>query len=290
MLEEIATVDDTPDDLVFEIHAEEMWGGHGYGHRILGTKDTVGDMMAGTLWSLHREWYTTENAVLVAVGSVDHDRLVELAEEHTRSVRRGRRRPGITTSPETEAIEVEVERESAQMHIVTGRSTVPYGDIRRYPIILLSQALGGGMSSRLFQKVREEAGLAYAVYSFQSFLQGGGVEGVYLGTRPETAFRARRLVNDELRTLCANGLTADELGQVKEQVKGQVVLSLDSGSARLYRLAGYAVRGETPLPPDEVLARIDAVDEERIREVAADFFDPDDWLDVSLGPIADADR
>ncbi len=284
VLEEIATVEDTPDDLVFELHGEALWGTHGYGHRILGTEETVGGMSAETLVQLHRDRYTASNTVLIAVGRVDHDELVERVAGATEAVEEGSPRPGIDSTLESPTGRRTRPRDTAQTHIVTGRTTVPHRDPRRYPLILLSQALGGGMSSRLFQRIREVEGLAYAVYSFQSFYGAGGTEGVYLGTRPEFAARASEAVREELERLGREGLPEEELARIREQVKGQTVLSLDSTSARLYRLAGYALRGEEVLTPDEVLRRIDAVGAEEARAVAAEFFDPDGWLELHLGP------
>ena len=139
------------------------------------------------------------------------------------------------------------------------------------------------MSSRLFQRVREKEGLAYAVYSFQTFHEGGGVEGVYLGTRPDSADHAAQVVDEELALMARDGLSTAELSQVKEQVKGQVVLSLDSAGSRLYRMAGYALRGEDVRTPEQVLAKIDAVTADQIAEVASEFFDPSQYLSLRLG-------
>lgn len=283
VLEEIATVQDTPDDLVFDMHTQLLWGDHPYGYQILGTEETVGALTANQLTTLHAGAYTAANSILVAVGSVDHDQLVELAVQYTAGVARGERRESIVTQQASEPGAHRESRDSAQTHIVAGRTTVPHGDPRRHALILLSQALGGGMSSRLFQRVREKEGLAYAVYSFQAFHEGGGVEGVYLGTRPDSADRAAAVVNEELALLAREGLSTAELSQVKEQVKGQVVLSLDSAGSRLYRLAGYALRGEDVRTPEEVLARIDQVSADQVSEVAAEFFDPASYLSLRLG-------
>lgn len=283
VLEEIATVQDTPDDLVFDMHTEMLWGDHPYGFRILGTDETVGDLTAKDLRAVHSAAYTASNSILVAVGNVDHDQLVDLARHHTADVPTGERRPAITTAHASAPADRREARESAQTHIVTGRTTFAHGDPRRHALVLLSQALGGGMSSRLFQRVREKEGLAYAVYSFQAFHEGGGVEGVYLGTRPESADRAAAVVAEEMQLLASRSLSAVELAQVKEQVKGQVVLSLDSAGSRLYRLAGHALRGEEVRTPEEVLARIDAVTEEQLAQVASEFFDPATCLSLRLG-------
>jgi len=140
------------------------------------------------------------------------------------------------------------------------------------------------MSSRLFQRVREELGLAYAVFTFQSFYSRAGVSGVYVGTRPATAARAAEAVREELQRLSGESLPEEELNQTKQQLKGQIMLSLESTGSRLYRLAGFALHEEPFLTLDEVLRKLDAVTAEEVSEAARDFFDPERLLLLSLGP------
>src|SRR5690606_937315 len=154
---------------------------------------------------------------------------------------------------------------------------------RRYALILLSSAFGGGMSSRLFQRVREELGLAYTVYSFQSFYADAGVAGVYVGTRHEWADRAE-VLRAELSRLARSGLTAEELEDAKGQVKGQIVISLESSGSRLQRLAGFGLYEEPFLTVEELMARLDAVTLDDVAGVAAAGFDPDRQVGVRLGP------
>ncbi len=141
------------------------------------------------------------------------------------------------------------------------------------------------MSSRLFQRVREELALAYSVFTFQSFYSLAGISGVYLGTRPVSAQRAADAVRDELEAVAEGGLPEDELIQTKRQVKGQIMLSLESTSARLYRLAGFALHGEPFLSLDEVLAKLDAVTPDDVAEVAGRFYSPRAMFLLSLGPL-----
>jgi predicted Zn-dependent peptidase len=150
--------------------------------------------------------------------------------------------------------------------------------------VLLSNAFGGGMSSRLFQRVREELGLAYAVFSFQSFYADAGVSGIYVGTRPEWADRAEAVINEELQKLATGGITAEELADVKGQVKGQVVLSLESSSARLHRLAGIELYDEPFRTLDEITALVDAVTLDDVAALAAEYFTPALQSVLRLGP------
>ena len=177
-----------------------------------------------------------------------------------------------------------VTREGAQAHVVVGGVTVSHSDPRRHAMVLLSVLLGGGMSSRLFQRVREELGLAYAVYTFQSFHADAGMHGVYVGTGPETARAALDAIEQELADVAAKGLPADELAMGKSQLKGQITLSLESVSARMYRCAGVELYGEPYRSLDDMLAMVDRVTEEEVAQVARDFFAPGQQTVVSLGP------
>jgi predicted Zn-dependent peptidase len=170
------------------------------------------------------------------------------------------------------------------MHIVAGSATVKHDDPRRHAVVLLSSLLGGGMSSRLFQRVREELGLAYSVYTFTSFHADVGMHGVYVGTGPETAREALEAINTELAQVARDGLPADELAMGKSQLKGQVTLSLESVTSRMYRCAGVELYGEPYRTLDEMIALIDAVTVEQVAEVARDFFAPEQQTVVSLGP------
>ena len=285
VLEEIATVEDTPDDLVFDLHAEQMWGGHPYGYSILGTRDTVSAFTADDLQRVHRERYHRGNMVIAGAGNIEHARFVEQVAR----VFNGRRPDTIPSTNghrpaaagPTRAL---VSRASAQTHIVWGAPTFGQGDPRRFALVLLSNAFGGGMSSRLFQRVREELGLAYAVYAYQSFYADAGVSGVYVGTRPESADRAEAVVSEEMAKLAADGITQEELDDVKGQVKGQIVLSLESSNARLHRLAGTELYNEPFRSMDEITALVDAVTVDEVAALAAGIFPPGRQSILRLGP------
>jgi predicted Zn-dependent peptidase len=286
VLEEIAMVDDTPDDLVFELHSEALWGLHPYGYSILGTRDTVSALRTADLRALHERAYHPSQLIVAVSGNVDHDALLETLERTGWTARTGGD-PARLTAPTPVAlppIRRHVTRDGAQTHIVVGSTTVAHEDPRRHAVILLSSMLGGGMSSRLFQRVREELGLAYAVYTFQSFHADVGMHGVYVGTGPETAREALEAIHVELAEIAAKGLPDAELAMGKSQLKGQITLSLESVSARMYRCAGVELYGEPYRSLDEMLALVDAVTTEQVAEVAHDFFAPDRQTVVSLGP------
>ena len=285
VIEEISMVEDTPDDLVFDLHAGALWPVHPYGYRILGTRDTIGALKTDDLRRLHAGAYQPRNLVFAAAGSVDHEDILEMLEalgwfalppgEPWREVAppgdgwRGERR---------------VARDSAQVHLVLGTGTFPYGDRRRHALTLITTIMGGGMSSRLFQRVREELGLAYSVYAFSSFHQLSGITGVYVGTQPASAERALEAVRAEYGRLATDSLSASELASAKQQVKGQLVLALEGPLARMYRLAGQVLYAERYRSIDQILAEVDAVTADEAAAVAAEFFAPERQAVVWLGP------
>jgi predicted Zn-dependent peptidase len=285
VIEEIAMVEDDPDDLVFDLHAGTLWPEHSYGFRILGTPETVGALRVADLKTLHGGAYHPRHMVLAAAGRVDHDEILRLlgeagwfdlptGPEWNRVAAPGLGRRGLTR----------VERDTSQVHLVFGTETFPYADRRRQALILLATIFGGGMSSRLFQRVREELGLAYTVYAFHSFYQLSGVTGVYVGTQPPTASQAVEVIRDEYARLARHALGPDELAAAKQQVKGQLVLALEGPLSRMYRIAGVALYGEPYRSIDQVLAEVDAVTVEQVADVAAEFFDPERQAVVWLGP------
>ncbi len=284
VLEEISTVEDTPDDLVFELHAETLWADHPYGHSILGTRESVSALGTEALRDLHRRRYLGGEVIVAAAGHLEHEALVAMIEERFQGIGGGKApavEPPSLLTPVTRRL---VERETAQTHITLGTRTPRRVDPARFPLVLLSSAFGGGMSSRLFQRIREEMGLAYSVFSFQSFHGQAGMAGVYVGTRPEWADRAEEAILEEYGRLHREGLSADELREVKDQVKGQVMLSLESTSSRLFRLAGFALYDQPMLTLDDLLATIEGVTRAQVAEAAARWFDPAAQAVVRLGP------
>lgn len=288
VLEEINTVDDTPDDLVFELHGAELWGSHPHGYPILGTRESVGSLTTGDLRELHERAYHPGNVVVAASGNIDHDHLAGVletagwAEFAPREGKPAPPPPALTLPRNVRHFE----RESAQTHIVFGSATIPHDDPRRHALSLVGMLLGGGMSSRLFQRIREDLGLAYSVYTFQSFHRDSGNHGIYVGTAPGTAVEAGQAILEELGKVSAEGIPDDELMAGKSQLKGQITLSLESVSSRMYRAAGAELYDEEYRTVDELLAIVDGISGETVMEVCREFFAPDLQTIVSLGPRA----
>jgi predicted Zn-dependent peptidase len=161
---------------------------------------------------------------------------------------------------------------------------VPFADRRKYPLMVLTNLLGGGMSSRLFQRIREELGLAYAIYSFSSFFRKVGVVGTYVGTQPARAAQAVAAIREEYARLAREGLRGAALEEAKQQTAGQLMLSLESPTARMYRLASLAVHGEPFHTLDEMVAAVTSLSADEVAAVAAEFLAPERQTTVWLGP------
>jgi predicted Zn-dependent peptidase len=287
VLEEIGGVQDTPDDLVFELHAQALWPTHPLGYSILGTPETVRALDIDQLRARHAEAYYPGNCVVAAAGNVQHGRLLELLEAD--GWFEGSRRPAMPSVEPRAAVRglrVDEVRDTTQAHVVLGTDTFRLRDPRRHALTILVNALGGGMSSRLFQKVREELGLAYAVYAFRHFYHSTGQFGVYVGAQPGSADAALAAIFGELDRVASEGLPATELESGRRQLKGQVVLSLESPTARMGRLAGTALHGEPFRPLGRVLDDIDAVTSDLAAAVAAEFLAPARQTVQWLGPRA----
>jgi predicted Zn-dependent peptidase len=286
VLEEINGVADTPDDLVFELHSQALWPTHPYGYSILGNRDTLEQLSAEDLRALHRAGYYRGNCVIAAAGHVNHEQLLTVLEREGwfEGTTRETPRNGVKSEPAVRGGRHIEERDTAQTHIVFGTDTFPLRDPRRFTMAILANAFGGGMSSRLFQRVREELGLAYAIFAYKHFYQTSGQLGVYVGTQSATADRAVDAIREEYSRIADEGLPLPELTNGKQQLKGQVMLSLESPSARMSRLAGFTLYEDPYRPLDEMLAQIDRVTPDDIAAVAKEFFAPERQTIARLGP------
>jgi predicted Zn-dependent peptidase len=283
VLEEIAMYDDDPQDKVFDVLGEAVFGDHPLGRAIIGRADVVASAAAGALAAFHAERYVPASVVIAAAGSVDHDSLVALAES-VPVERVGRRAPGPPPPPGRTAPKMRfVPKETEQYHVCLGGPGIACDDERRFALRVLDNLLGGTSSSRLFQEVRERRGLAYSVYSFNSMWAGTGQVGLYLGTRPDNVAKALSVVGTELWRLSQEPPTRDELERAKENIKGRVVLSLESTTSRMNRLGSFILSGIPVLSVDEVLDRIDAVTLEDVSALAHELFVPDRLSAAGIG-------
>ena len=270
VLEEIAMYEDDPQDKVFDVLGEAVFAGHPLGRAIIGREEVVAETPADGLRAFHAQRYVPGNVVVAAAGSVDHDDLVARIER-AQVERIGAAVPGLITPPSPTAAQVKfLKKDTEQVHVCLGGPGIARDDERRYALRVLDTILGGTSSSRLFQEVREKRGLAYSVFSFQSLFAGTGQIGVYLGTRPDNLQAAMRVVGDELARVREDPATPEELQRAKENVKGRIVLGLESTAARMNRLGSSLLAGLPLFTVDEIIERIDAVTREDLVELSAE--------------------
>ena len=283
VLEEIAMYEDDPQDKVFDVLGEAVFGDHPLGRAILGRAEVLRGVSSDGLRAFWGGRYAPGNVVVAAAGSVDHDALVALVAGVSRTAQGS---PWDTAVQATGPAERRLRffaKETEQYHLTLGGPGIARDDDRRYALRVLDNVLGGTSSSRLFQEVREKRGLAYSVYSFTSSYATTGQVGLYLGTRPDNVAPAMQVVGDELRRMVQDGVSAEELGRSKENVKGRVLLALESTSARMNRLGSSILAGLPLLSTDELEQRIDAVSTDDVLSLARELFAPERLSAAGIG-------
>jgi predicted Zn-dependent peptidase len=285
VLEEIKMEQDDPDYLVHELFAQGFWPDHSLGRPILGTPETVRSFSSAALQRLFRSWFAPNRLVIAAAGNLTHERLRDLAEREFAGLPAAAALDG-DTSPRTGApIRLETKRELEQVHICIGVPSYPLAHERRFGVSLLNNVLGGGMSSRLFQNIREKRGLAYAVFSELNPYSDTGMLSVYAGTALETAGKVVDLVVREFRSLRDTSVSEEELRRAKDHLKGSLMLSLESTSARMSNLARHELYFGRFFSLDEILVSIEGVTREEIQSIAQEFFRSDRIAVTVLGNL-----
>lgn len=287
ILEEIKMVEDTPDDLVHEWFTELYWPDHPLGRPILGTPETVGSFTQDTLSRYFREAYVGRNLIVSAAGNFSHDQLRGMVEAAFGSVPDAgadwHETPPAPRPPRLERI-----KDLEQSHLVIGTPGFPQAHHDRYPEYLLNVILGGSMSSRLFQTIREQRGLAYAVFSGVSSYRDTGMLSVYAGCAAESVAEVVDLVAQELRTMRTAPVSDDELRRAKDHLKGSLMLSLESTSSRMTHLARQEMYFGRHVTLDEIIAGIEGVSREDVLRVAGELFTQDTVGVTVLGPAGPA--
>ncbi len=285
VLEEIAMYEDDPQDRVFELLSETLYGPGPLGRPVIGRAETVAAVDEERLRAFHDERYTARRIVVAAAGALEHELIVELAERHLASLPPGPDHPDPPTpgelAPTTTAF---TEKETEQCHICFGGAGLARVDERRFALRVLEAILGGTSSSRLFQEIRERAGLAYAVFTFSNLHARVGDVGVYVGTRPENLSRALDVLRGELERLVRDGVGEDELERAQENLKGRVALSQESVAARMNRIGSALLLDLPVLNTQETIARIEAVTLADVRDLGAELYAPERLTVVGVGP------
>jgi predicted Zn-dependent peptidase len=291
VLEEIAMYEDDPQDTVFDVLGEAVFGDHPLGRPIIGRAPVIRDTPVEEIAAFHARRYVPGSIVIAAAGSVDHDAIVELATSTLGERAAASDTPGLEPAPAAPQPTVRFQRkDTEQCHVCLGGLGLPRGDERRFAARVLDAIFGGLSSSRLFQSVREERGLAYSVYSFSGQYADTGQIGLYVGTRPDKVGEAMRVVGDELGRLREEPATPEELSRAIENVKARVVLAQESTGARMNRL-GAGLLFDLPLMEvDELVERFDAVTLEDLRELTAELWAPERLSAAGIGPDEDAFR
>lgn len=282
ILQEISQTNDTPDDIVFDHFQETAYPSQALGRPVLGSADLVRDMPRQSILDYMRAHYSAPNIVFAAAGRVDHAKVVDLAERAFDSLPA----PGETVADPARYVggDARFERDIEQAHLVLGFDGIAYDDPDFYAASVFSTLFGGGMSSRLFQEVREKRGLAYSVYSYLSCYSDGGLFAVYAGTSEEDTAEVLPLVIDELNRV-ADDLNEKELASARAQLKASILMSLESTSSRCEQAARHLMVFGRPLTTEEIVRGVEAVDDAAVRRVVKRLIASPPTL-TGLGPIS----
>ena len=287
VLEEIAMVDDSPQELIFDLVTKAVFGRHPLGRPVLGSAEVISTVSRRSLSAFRRRRYRADNVVVATAGSVDHDRLVTLVErmrEKAGAPTAGRpsARAPFVAAPKPSL--VFLEKPTEQYHVCLSAPGIARSDRRRFTASVLDSVLGGSASSRLFQEIRERRGLAYAVYTFSSQYADTGQMGVYVGTREENLGECLRIVAEQIGQIVTDGPRPDELDRAKENLKGRIMLSMEATSNRMSRLGKSLITDSELLDLDRILAEIEAVDAEAVARLAELVLSTESLSVAAIGP------
>jgi predicted Zn-dependent peptidase len=283
--EEIKMVGDTPDDLIHEIFTKAFWHGHALGRPILGTRRTVGSFDRSRLFQYFRRHYLPQQMLVTAAGNLTHARVAGLVSREFGGAWHGKPATNGALPVAYPHLKLRNKPELEQVHLLLGAPGYPQAHEKRYALFILNTVLGGGMSSRLFQNIREKRGLAYAVFSGLSMFVDAGCLNVYAGTSTHHTRLVVQLVMEEFHRLKSVPLSEEELQRTKDYLKGSMLLSLESTTSRMSNLARQEMVFGRHLSLDEIAAGIDAVTADDVLSVARDIFIGDRLALTALGPL-----
>ena len=287
ILEEIRMTQDNPEDLVHELFSQNFWTPHALGKPILGTPETVSSFTKQRLEEWFRASYAPNNLVITAAGKLTHKKMMKLVTERFGGLGRVENGRPDTTPKAAPHVTLRSKLELEQVHICIGMQAFPMTDRRRFAVSVMNNVLGGGMSSRLFQNIREKMGLAYAIFSELNSYRDVGVLSVYAGTSLETAGRLVQCVLGEFRRLRDEKLADDELRRAKDHLKGATLLALESSGQRMNSLARYHMYFNRHFSPKELIAMLEAVTADEIQAIAQEFFQSERLAASVVGSLDD---
>jgi predicted Zn-dependent peptidase len=285
ILEEIKRRDDEPDDLVHDVFAETMWPAHVLGKSVIGTPETVTALQADDLRQYMRHRYTPDTIVVAAAGNLDHDEIVAMVGERFGHLtgRKGDWR-GVESAAQFVPGIAYIDKPVEQINFVMGVAAFSQLSEDRYKLSVLDSVLGGSMSSRLFQEIREKRGLAYSVGSYTQCYREGGYFAVHAGTSPDTAEQVVDLAKQELRNVRDNNITQAELDRAKNQFRGSIVMGQESMNSRMTRIGRNELIFDRVIPIDEIMSRVNAVRLDDIAQVADFLFGQETYAMATVGP------
>jgi predicted Zn-dependent peptidase len=287
ILEEIKSEADQPEFVLHEMFIGNFWKGHGLGRPILGTRETVKKFTSETLFDFYNQVYSPKNIVITAAGSLDHDEVVRLVNERFDDLRERASLPPDRVPQAFAPVILKNKESLEQVHITLGVPAYPLAHEMRFPLYVLNTVLGGGMSSRLFQNIRERQGLVYAVYSELNLFSDTGCTTIYAGTGVETARQVVSSIMREIIDIKERLIGEDELRRAKDHLKGSLMLSLESTSSRMSNLARQEMYFPRFSSFNEMLMAIESVTREEVQQVAQEFFCTDKVALAMLGRVRD---
>jgi predicted Zn-dependent peptidase len=286
ILEEIKMYEDSPDELVHDVFATTIWAGHSLGRPIIGNARVIGDLSREEILSYYRQNYVPGKLVVAVAGNIDHRQVAEKLEKRLGGFG-GQAAPRENSRPVPQSAVNCRQKETEQIHLCLGVPGLPLDDAQIYVLQVINTILGGGLSSRLFQEIRESRGLAYSVYSYHSSYRDTGLFCVYAGLSKNNVAKVIDLVFQEIRDVQKNGVSADELRRAKDQMRGNLLLSLESVSTRMSRLAKSQLYLGRVDSPEEVVEKISRVTEDQVKETARRMLTPEAFAIASVGPWDD---
>jgi len=287
VLEEVHMYEDTPDELVHDIHLSNIWAGHALGRNIIGTIPSIEKFDENVIHQYYSDFYTSDNIVIAAAGNLTHDKLEALSERYFGKMRGSKKHPLMIEPPKIVPANTIQIKAVEQVHLCIGTTSVPQSSPDIYALHILNNILGGGISSRLFQSIREEKGLAYSIYSYQTNYSDCGLFTIYAGTRPSNTAQVTELIWQNIVALKAKGITSRELSKTKEQLKGGLLLGLESSSSRMSRIGKMEITLGKHITLDEVVAKIDNVSLEDVSQMTKQLFNPETLCITALGPVTE---
>ena len=270
VIEEIARNEDSPDEYVYDLFADAMFPTHPLGRPVLGNRTTVGGFESADMREYHDAHYTTGSLVVAASGNVSHEQLVELSKSFLSGMKTGARQHRAFAAEQHRVQLSCLQKDTEQAHVLMGYPAFDTNDPRRFALGILDTALGGGMSSRLFQEIREKRGLVYSVYTTTQLFEDAGVFAAYAGTRPDNVREVLDVMQKEFALAAAKGITQEELDRARELICGNFVFSMESTRAHMTRLGRLFVLGLEVRSPEQTLEDYRCVTLQQVNEVAGD--------------------